>query len=135
MFSCITYKAELNGKSITSIAVIQDVYKYYKLLIMSILSFFVVVSAFANLGAIPGLFSILTLCLIYWGIISIDIFKPISKDGLSPLVSYKLAKKTCSNDAKPKEKHGLLYNFIFGQSGGNNIKNDLKKLGKQISRK
>jgi hypothetical protein len=135
MFSCITYKAELNGKSITSIAVIQDVYKYYKLLIMSILSFFVVVSAFANLGAIPGIFSILTLCLIYWGIISIDIFKPISKDGLSPLVSYKLAKKTCSNDAKPKEKHGLLYNFIFGQSGGNNIKNDLKKLGKQISRK
>jgi hypothetical protein len=46
MFSCITYKAELNSKSITSIAVIQDVYKYYKLLIMSILSFFVVVSAF-----------------------------------------------------------------------------------------
>lgn len=135
VFSCITYKAELNGKSITSIAVIQDVYKYYKLLIMSILSFFVVVSAFSNLGPIPGVFSIVTLCLIYWGIISIDIFKPIGKDGLSPVVSYKLAKKTCSTDAKPKEKHGLLYNLIFGQSGGNNIKNDLKKLGKQMSSK
>jgi hypothetical protein len=135
VFSCITYKAELNGKSITSIAVIQDVYKYYKLLIMSILSFFVVVSAFSNLGPIPGIFSIVTLCLIYWGIISIDIFKPIGKDGLSPVVSYKLAKKTCSTDAKPKEKHGLLYNLIFGQSGGNNIKNDLKKLGKQMSSK
>ena len=135
VFSCITYKAELNGKSITSIAVIQDVYKYYKLLIMSILSFFVVVSAFANLGPIPGVFSIVTLCLIYWGIISIDIFKPIGKDGLSPLVGYKVAKKICSTDAKPKEKHGLLYNLIFGQSGGNNIKNDLKKLGKQMSSK
>ena len=99
VFSCITYKAELNGKSITSIAVIQDVYKYYKLLIMSILSFFVVVSAFANLGPIPGVFSIVTLCLIYWGIISIDIFKPIGKDGLSPLVGYKVAKKM-----KPRKK-------------------------------
>ena len=137
IFSCITYKAELNDKPITSMAVIQDVYKYYKLLIMSILSFFVIVSAFANLGPVPGVFSILTLCLIYWGIISIDIFKPISKEDLSALVGYKQAKKTCINNAKPKEKekHGLLYNLIFGQKGGDKITQDLKKLGKQLSRK
>jgi len=135
IFSCITYKAELNGKPITSIAVIQDVYKYYKLLIMCILSFFVIVSAFSNLGTIPGVFSIVTLFLIYWGTISIDIFKPIAKEDLSPLVGYKQAKKTCSNDGKSKEKHGLLYNFIFGQKGGNNITKDLKKIGKQLSRK
>jgi len=136
MFSCMTYKAELNNKPITSMAVIQDVYKYYKLLIMSILSFFVVVSAFSNLGPLPGIFSIVTLCLIYWGIISIDIFKPITKEDLSPLVGYKQAKKTC-NDAKPKEreKHGLLYHLIFGQKGGDKITQDLKKLGKQLSRK
>jgi len=135
IFSCITYKAELNGKSITSIAVIQDIYKYYKLLIMIILSVFIVLSAFSNLGKIPGVFSIVTLFLIYWGIISIDIFKPIAKDNLSPLVGYKQAKKMCSGDIKPKEKHGLLYNLIFGQKGGDNITKDLKKIGKQLSRK
>ena len=78
---------------------------------------------------------IITLFLIYWGTISIDIFKPIAKEDLSPLVGYKQAKKTCSNDGKSKEKHGLLYNFIFGQKGGNNITKDLKKIGKQLSRK
>ena len=135
IFSCITCASELNGKPVTSIAVIQDVYKYYKLLIMVILSVFIVLSAFSNLGTIPGVFSIITLFLIYWGTISIDIFKPIAKDNLSPLVGYKQAKKTCSSDLKPKEKHGLLYNLIFGQKGGDNISKDLKKIGKQLSRK
>jgi hypothetical protein len=135
IFSCITCTSELNGKPVTSIAVIQDVYKYYKLLIMVILSVFIVLSAFSNLGTIPGVFSIITLFLIYWGTISIDIFKPIAKDNLTPLVGYKQAKKTCSSDLKPKEKHGLLYNLIFGQKGGDNISKDLKKIGKQLSRK
>ena len=78
IFSCITCTSELNGKPVTSIAVIQDVYKYYKLLIMVILSVFIVLSAFSNLGTIPGVFSIITLLLIYWGTISIDIFKSLS---------------------------------------------------------
>jgi hypothetical protein len=138
VFSCITYKAEINGKDVTSVAVIQDVYKYYKLLIMGILSFFVIVSAFAKLGTVPGVFSIVTLILIYWGIISIDIFKPITKENLTPLSSYKQAKKTCSNDIKSKaeDKHGLLYNILFegGQSGGN-IKKDLKNLSKKYFNK
>ena len=102
---------------------------------MIILSVFIVLSAFSNLGKIPGVFSIVTLFLIYWGIISIDIFKPIAKDNLSQLVGYKQAKKMCSSDIKPKEKHGLLYNLIFGQKGGNNITKDLKKIGKELSRK
>jgi hypothetical protein len=134
IFSCITYKAELNGKSITASTILQDVYKYYKLLIISILSFFVIVSSFTKLGSIPGLFSILTLVLIYWGIISIDIFKPIGKENLSPLVGYKQAKKTCSNDVKKHDNHGILYHAIFGQNGGN-IAKELKKLGKTLHNK
>jgi len=137
MFSCITYRAEMNGKSVTVAAIIQDVYKYYKVLIMGIFSFFVIISAFSKLGTIPGVFSIVTVMLIYWGIITIDIFKPISKENLSPLSSYKQAKKTCSNDIKEKaaEKHGLLYNMLFGGKREENIAKDLRNLGKNLYRK
>ena len=137
IFSCITYKAELNGRPITCATVVQDVYKYYKLIMMTFFSLFVILSAFSNLGTGPGIFSIITLVFIYFGIISIDIFKPVSKENLTPLTSYKQAKKTCSvAPPKVKENHGLLYDLIFdgGQHGGN-ITKELKKLGKNMTNK
>jgi hypothetical protein len=134
MFSCITYKAEMYGKSITAAEIIKDVFKYYKLPIMGILSFFVILSAFSKLGAVPGIFSLIVLMLIYFGIIAIDIFKPINQEKLSPLTSYDQAKKTCNYKETPKEKHGLLYDILFGQKGGNLTK-ELKNLNKKISQK
>jgi hypothetical protein len=133
VFSCITYQAEMNGKVISALTIIQDVFKYYKLQIMGIFSFFVILLAFANLGTVPGLFAIFTLALIYFGIISIDIFKPISKENLTPLVSYNQAKKTCSYKEPIKEKHGLLYNILFGNQSGGSLKKELKSIGKKLS--
>jgi hypothetical protein len=135
MFSCMTYKSEMNGKSITSLSIIQDVFKYYKLLIMGIFSFFVIVSAFTKLGTVPGIFSLITLLLIYFGIISIDTFKPISKDNLSPSVSYEQARKTCSYKEPLGEKHGLLYDILFGGQRGGNLTKELKQIGKKLSKK
>ena len=135
IFSCMTYKAEMNGKIISAIPIIQDLFKYYKLLIMAIFSFFVIVSAFSKLGTVPGIFSIIILLLIYFGIISIDIFKPISKDNLSPSVSYEQAKKTCSFKEVTKEKHGLLYDILFGGQKGGQLTKELKNIGKRLSRK
>ena len=137
LFTCIAYEAEMGGKSITSLTIIKDLFKYYKVTFMSIFSFFVIVSAFGSLGTIPGVFSIITLLLIYFGIITIDLFKPNSEDGLSALTSYKQAKKTCNYAGKneKKENHGLLYNMIFGQSGGANLSKELKSIGKNLSRK
>lgn len=117
-FSCVTYKAEMAGKSITNLPIIKDVFKYYKSTIMGIISFFVIVSAFFNLGKIPGIFSIITILFIYFGIISIDLFNPINKPNLSELVSYDQAKKTCSFTDSSNSKHGFLYNLLFGQKGG-----------------
>jgi hypothetical protein len=135
IFSCITYKSEMHNKSTTSATIIQYVFKYYKLLIMSVFSFFAVASAFSKLGTLPGIFSMLTLMLIYFGIISIDIFKSELKHDLTPLVSYLQAKKTCSYKEPIKYKHGLLYNVLFGQQGGygGNISKELKNIGKLMS--
>ena len=133
MFSCISYKAEMGGKIISALPIIKDTFKYYKSVIMSILSVLVVLSAFSRLGPIPGVVSIITLALIYFGIISIDLFNPSSKDNLSPIVSDNQAKKTCVFKEPIKEKHGLLYDLMFGQKGGN-ITKEIKEIGKKISR-
>jgi len=137
LFTCIAYEAEMGGKSITALNIIKDVFKYYKVTFMSVFSFFVIASAFSNLGAISGAFSILILAAIYFGLITIDLFKPNAEEGLSALTSYKQAKKTCNYSGKngPKEKHGLLYDLVFGQNGGNNISKELKNIGKNLSRK
>jgi hypothetical protein len=132
IFSSITYKAEMNDKKITAGTIIQDVFKYYKLPIMSVISLFVILLAFSTLGTVSGVFSIITLGLIYFGIISIDTFNPISNDNMSLAVSFDQAKKTCS--FKPQVtngKHGLLYNLFIG----GNISKEIKNAGKLLSRK
>jgi hypothetical protein len=139
IFSSITYKAEMMGKTITALTIIQDVFKYYKTYIMGIISFFVIINAFSNLGIIPGIVSILSLILIYFGIISIDLFNPINKDSLSAFVSNNQAKKTCSfkepvnkkhGFKEPvNKKHGFLYNLLIGQKGGT-ITKELKEISK-----
>lgn len=136
IFTGVNYIGVINGKSANSLTIIKDIFKYYKVTIMSIFSFFVIISAFANLGTIPGIFSIITLGLIYTGIISIDLFKESSEEGLTKLSSYEQAKKVCNFTTPKKEQHGLLYNLVFGnQSGGKNLTKELKKIGKNLSSK
>lgn len=130
LFSCFSYKAEIGGKIIPKLQIIRDVFKYYKTTIMGIFSFYVIVSAFSYLGTIPGLFSILVLGLIYFGIISIDLLNPPSKENFSTAVSFNQADKKCK---VPKEKHGLFHNLIFGQGGGS-ITKEIKAIGKKLSR-
>jgi hypothetical protein len=133
LFSLVCYQGQMDNTSVYVLAILQDLFKYYKVTIMSIFSFFVILSAFSNMGTIAGLFSILVLILIYFGIISINIFKPASRGDLSAVVSNSQAKKSCSNkDYIPKNKHGLLYTLIYGQRGGK-ISNELKNIGKKLN--
>ena len=122
----------MNGKNITAGTVIKDLFKYYKINIMSIFSFFIIISTFANLGNIAGIFSILTFMLIIWGIISIDIFKGVNPEHLSALVSSDQAIKKCSTN--PSLKTGFLNNLFGSQSGGGQFLKDLKKLSKSLSK-
>ena len=125
--TCLFYKGMLNNKKATALTIIKEVLKYYKLTIVSIISFFVISLAFSKLGTGPGIFSIITVVLIYCGILSIDLFKPIIETNLTPSVSYDQAKKKC-HFIKNKEK-GFLYNLLFG----GNIGKDLKKINKNLS--
>jgi hypothetical protein len=130
--TCLFYKSIMNGKKTTTGTIIKELLKYYKLTIVCIISFFVVSLAFSKLGPVPGIFSIITLGLIYWGILSIDLFKPILETNLSPSVSYDQAKKKCNFTKSKGENQGLLSNLFGGQNGGN-IAKELKKINKNLS--
>jgi len=130
--TCVMYKGVMNNKNTPSSTIIKETLKYYKLMLVSVISFFVISLAFSKLGLIPGIFSLIILCLIYWGVLAIDLFKPITETNLTPVVSFEQALKKC-RFVKPKaEKRGFLYNLLIGQSGGN-IAKELKNINKNLS--
>jgi hypothetical protein len=129
--SCLFYKGILNGKTVSSFSIIKDLLKHYKVTIVLLISFFVVLSAFSRLGTISGIFSILTILLIYFGRIGLNIFKPVSETNLSPVVSYEQAIKTCAAPSKASNR-GFLYNLFLGQNGGK-ITKELKTINKKLT--
>jgi hypothetical protein len=132
VFSCLSYKSVLNGNNAGVFTIIQDVFKYYKVTIMFVFSVIVVSAAFAELGAIPGVFSLITLGLIYFGLVGLSIYKPIDKDNLSPVTDYEQAIKTC----KPPylDKHRTWLEFIGLRGGGKNITKQLKDIHKKFTK-
>ena len=127
ILSLCFYKAELNGEKVGFLRILKDVFKYYKLTIMTVLSIFIVLSTFSNLGTTSGIFCVVVLTAIYFGVIGIRMFKTETETHLSPLTSYDQAKKTCQ--AKEQKKSGFFSMFFGGQNGGS-ITKELKKLGK-----
>jgi flagellar basal body-associated protein FliL len=130
LLTTLFYKVIMNGKQVSSFTIVKETLKYYKISIVSIISLFVILLAFSNLGAIPGIFSILTLALIYYGVISIDIFKSIPEHNLSPSVSYQQAEKKCG--PKIEKKHKKWFFGLFGGQTGGDLTKQLKKIGKTL---
>jgi hypothetical protein len=129
LFSCLSYKAILNGQTITGAKIIQDVFKQNKASIMGVLSLFIILDTFKKLGTVPGLFAVLTLILVYFGIISIGVFTPEKiNENLSKVTGYDQAeRKKCSNKEHKQEKG--LFSFM---GGGINIAKELKKVHKKF---
>lgn len=138
LFTIATYSGKINNKNVDIFTIFLDVIKFYKVSITTIISIFIVSSAFVNLGPMSGIIGLLVLFLIWYGLISVNLFKPINPDNLTPLVSDAQAVKgICtapSTQTEKNEKHGLLYNLVFGQKGGS-IAKDLKKLKKYTKNK
>lgn len=132
IFSSLGYSIKIDGHTGTILLLIKKLFNNYKISIMSILSFFVILSTFSNLGVIPGVFSILTLLLIIFGVFSIGIFKKVGSENLSPVVSNEQAKKVLNVKSRPLS-HGFFYDLLFPQKGGKNFVNELKNIGKKIN--
>jgi hypothetical protein len=121
----------MNSKVVSITSIIKDVFKYNKVTVSSIISIFVVLCAFANLGGLAGGISILTIILIYFGMVSIDIFNSINEENLSKVTSYEQAKRTCKI-AKSFEMASFFKSLNPFNGGGKKLTNEIKKLGKNI---
>jgi hypothetical protein len=135
--SCILFKSEMNKKPANVFTVIKDMFKFYKVTIMAASSACIVLSAFVHLGPLAGIVSIISLCLIIWGIVSVNIFKSIKPEDLSALVSDNQAKKTCSVKAAKavvSKTHWfpLIHWLFYPQKGGKHLTSELKKLGNTL---
>lgn len=95
VISSLSYKGIINKKPVYSHDIVEDVFKYYKVPIMIIISLFCIQSAFTNINAITGFLSIFFLLSIYFDFINISLFKKIIPTNLSyPLVSTDVAPKS-----------------------------------------
>jgi hypothetical protein len=135
-FMSLAYKGEIDGKKITIFTIIQDIFKYYKVTMTIIISVMIVLSAYSHLGVLPGVFSILTVLLIYFKFIPINIFESIKATNLSPLSSFEQATKKCNpvHGYKPKTFSELFGNFFDVNQKGGGIGRELKKLNKKINK-
>ena len=129
----LSCKGEMNNKVVSVTSIIKDVFKYNKVTVSSVISFFVVLCAFANLGGLAGGLSILTIILIYFGLVSIDIFNSINEENMSKVTSYDQAKKTCKL-AKSAEIMNFFKSLNPFSGGGKKLTDEIKKLGKQINK-
>ena len=132
----------MNGKKVGVNNILVDIFKYHKVTITTILSLCLINSTFNFLGGVYGAFSILTILLIYCGIIPLPIYKQIFPKNLSELQGYKQAKKVCAKISTLKTPHGIfdLFGLVGGGKGkqtgggGNNLINEIKKLSKQLNK-
>ena len=136
LLTIVSYTGSMNNKNIGIFDIVLEVLKFYKVSIITIICLFVISSAFATLGTTSGFIGLAVLFLIWYGLISINLFNSINPINLTPLVSDEQAtKSSCSSQSIKKEKHGLLYNLIFGGQTGGSITKDLKKLNKHMKHK
>ena len=126
MISSLFYKCKLNGKDMSLFGIITGVILHYKLSIVTILSIVIVSLAFSLLGNTEGLIAIFIICCIYYRLIYLDTFTPLTETNLTPMVSNEQANKTCK-----KIRITGLQDMWFG-GGGKGFSKRLKKIGEKL---
>jgi len=131
-FMTFSYKFDFDNKNGSLLNIIKETFKHYKVTITSLLSFLIILTTFSKLGTVSGVISILTVLLIYFKMIDINIFESIEPINATPLSTFDQAIKKCSNTAKQKSKSILKTMEKFFDLKGGGINNELKKLNKKL---
>ena len=129
--SLLGYKGIIN-KNNTLIGVgtiIKNVFKYYKITFMVVLTILTALNALTKLGPVAGAaFALVVILMMFFG----SVFKDKPEPDLTPLVSSDQADRVCV----PKQKYGFFetaFRCLFGlQHGGKELVKDLKTVGKVI---
>lgn len=129
VLSTFGYSGTINSKPVGPGTIIKDLFKYYKVTFMVIFSFFAILNTFSSLGTTGGIFCLITLVLINFGIISIDLFKSKPEQGLSALVSTDKAKKTCHIKRHPTLYSEFMDIFSPQQQTSKHLVKELQSAG------
>jgi hypothetical protein len=132
MLSSILYAGLLNGRNVTSLSIIIELFKYYKLTIISFIIFSIIPLAFLQLGIVPGIVLVIIFIICYCQVKDFDVFKPTPETNLSGSVGNEQAKRTCT---QPSIITRALNTFgLFTQKGGSgDITKELKNISKDLS--
>jgi hypothetical protein len=122
LFMTFGYKGVIDNKKVSILTIMHDTFKHYRVTITVIFTINIILKAFNILGVLPGVFSILTVLLIYFNVIRINVFKSTQLKNVTPLSNFDQAEKICEGVLK---QH---------QNGGG-IGKELKKIYKQLSNK
>ena len=127
------YKGEIDNKKASIFTIMQEIFKHYKVTMTTVFTIMIIISAFSNLGAVSGVFSMLTVLLIYFNFIPINIFESIKATNLSPLSTFEQAYKKCDGvSRKPQTFFENIESFFDVKKGGG-IGRELKKLNKKMN--
>ena len=129
--SLFTFKGLMENKEIGITNIISKVFKFHKVTFMSIITFFIILSAFSSLGGLGGIICLVAALALIFGFIPSNLFVPEIPLNLSSLVSNNQAKKTCKAITY-QQKHGFFYNLLFPQKGGAELLHEIKKIGKKL---
>ena len=131
IFSIVGYNGYLDGKPSGISSVIKGVFSNYKVYISILLSLIVISTAYSILGSAAGIGAIITVILMYFGIIAINIYNPIPEKNLTVAVPIVEATKVYTPvEEHESYEHGGLLSFFGGQKGGSKLSNKLKSLNK-----
>jgi hypothetical protein len=113
VFSSFGYKFKMNGKTHSSTKIVQELFTFYKVTIMTILGILITITSLIHLDIEFGLVSCVVLILIYMNVVKIGMFTKVETKHLSKLVSTDQAVKTCTAAAKEtKTVSGLMRGFF-----------------------
>lgn len=132
LFTILGYKGVMEDKEVGIFNIITKVFKYHKVTFMTILTFLILLSAFSNLGGLGGIVCLVAVIAMFFGIIPSNIYIPEIPLHLSEMVSNEQAKKTCKVPLNNRKRHSFLYNLLFPQSGGAELVQEIKKIGKKM---
>lgn len=133
LFMTFGYKGEIDNKKASIFTIIQETFKHYKVTLTTILTIMILLITISNLGLLSGVFAIVTVILIYFKFIPMNIFESIQATNVSPLSSFEQAVKKCNFTSKnyPITFFELFDNFFDNKKGGG-IGRELKKLNKKL---
>jgi hypothetical protein len=130
IITCVLYAGLLNGKNVLSPLIVIELFKYYKLLIISLIIFSVIPLAFLQLGILPGIVLVIILIICYCQVKDFEIFKPTPEINLSGSVGNEQAKRTCTEPSFITKALNAVN--LFSQKGGN-ITKELKNISKNLN--